>query len=106
MDKPSEAPVAFQRAFAIRNKLAADDPNNALYADHLASSYVDIGDVKVANQNWDDATEAYKDANNILQKWCDKEPENSERMKRLNKVQQKLAAVSALRTKAENALQP
>jgi tetratricopeptide (TPR) repeat protein len=102
-DKLPDALGLFKRAFDIIDKLTTDDKNNSRYADLHATSYYNIGDVAVANKDWDVATDNYAKAVRILQELYNNDPKNAERKSRLDGVQKKLAAVP--RAKTENTTQ-
>jgi len=92
MEQFGSALDAFREALAIRKQLVRDDPNNALYGDTLASSYVNIGDVEMISKKWGDAIESYQSAVSILQELWNKDRANSERKTRLDRAQEKIGA--------------
>jgi tetratricopeptide (TPR) repeat protein len=75
-DRPG-ALQAYEQSRAIRDKLAARDPDNAEWQRDLSISFDRIGDVQRARGNLDAALEAYRDSLAIREKLAAHDPGNT-----------------------------
>jgi tetratricopeptide (TPR) repeat protein len=67
---------SFRDSFAITDKLAKQDPGNALWQRDLSVSYIKVGDVQSAQGDLAGALKSYRDSLAIAEKLAKQDPDN------------------------------
>jgi tetratricopeptide (TPR) repeat protein len=95
---------AYQQDLAIAQKLAAQDPGNALWQHDLSVSFIKIGDVQSAKGDLDGALKAYQDSLAIREKLAAQDPGNAQWQRDLSVSFNKIGDVQSAKGDLDGAL--